>query len=142
MCTCKASRGMCLCARLWGSAGCSQPSPFFILPAWGKTCSTNFVRGIRTEWCFYRTFPQNSMWEPNKGGTARSLPTTKPVQREILNLPFPHPGTPTSQTLFTFPVCTTALFMSYPTRCTDGRPPIVPGCVPRGEGRRRQPTAK
>lgn len=96
----------------------------FNLPAWSEPCSSDCSRGIHSEGVFTSFLllytSQNSVWEPNKGRPAWLLPTTKPVQRERLNLPLPHPCTSprtslmSSKTMFIFPLCATALFMSYP----------------------------
>lgn len=79
------------------------------------TCPTKCWPEVSATRVFLQDYSHNPIWEPNKRRPAWCLPRPQPVQRETLNLPLPHSCTsPTSKTVFIFPLCTTALFTSHP----------------------------
>lgn len=100
------------------SAAIQEP---FNLPAWNKPGEV--ISGeVSTVRVFLRKLLVFLKTEFNMGAKQRrrptwALPTTKPVQREILNLPLPHPCTSprtslmSSKTMFIFPLCTHTVYV-------------------------------
>lgn len=116
---CQLSRMMCYSLSWKRSYLCL--SSFFNLEAWNK--SFKLISDIVHTLIFFlnnkiRCGSQTK--EGPHGSFQHTNAQKKPVQREMLNLPLPHHNTSSrtslmsSKTMFIFPMCTPAVFMSFP----------------------------